>query len=475
VKIPSIPTGNSIIYVYYGNPSASAGSSVSNTFSSGSFTDSFTDATEISTSDSNNYSVSGGQVKLGSAEAVTDTYDANDPRDHFRVYGNYVDPSWSDINGKGDSSSNMPTHMTEASSTDYADIAADDSDEWYAYQILFHRVAYIGHATIDEDASNISQLHFRTVLKTDVLISSTVYLYVWKYGSTNNWDGGESGYKASHYQYGGTATLDWTCTSNISDYISSTGQITFMVRGVSDRQQSLDYAKVDVTYRPYQSSGSVKSVAVPMATNARLTAGKLLTWNDTEPTNSDIKYQVQYYNSTWQLIPDSVLPGNSTGFDTSGVDISSVKAAYSQIRLVANMSTSDNLISPSIQDWTITYYYRKYAAVEPSASAPGIESLSHCFSGSIASKVFDTGKNGALWRSLSWTETLPAGADIVFEVRASDTLFAKDAVSPTWVSAGSTSLVTTGLPSGRYQQWRATLTTSGTGTPVLGDVMAMYS
>ncbi len=93
------------------------------------------------------------------------------------------------------------------------------------------------------------------------------------------------------------------------------------------------------------------------------------------------------------------------------------------------------------------------------------------FSGTIASQVLDTGADGASWDELSWSETLSTGTNITFEVRASDTLFAKGDASPTWTSVGGTSPVTSDLPSGRYMQWRATLTTSDTPeTPTLHDV-----
>jgi predicted ribosomally synthesized peptide with SipW-like signal peptide len=95
--------------------------------------------------------------------------------------------------------------------------------------------------------------------------------------------------------------------------------------------------------------------------------------------------------------------------------------------------------------------------------------------GTIASQVLDTGIAGAKWDALFWDETLPANTDITFEVRASDTAFTKDAATPSWTFVGGTSPVTSGLPSGRYLQWRATLTTSDTSkTPTLHEVTVDY-
>jgi len=95
--------------------------------------------------------------------------------------------------------------------------------------------------------------------------------------------------------------------------------------------------------------------------------------------------------------------------------------------------------------------------------------------GTIASQVLDAGVAGARWDALCWDETLHTNTDITFEVRASDTLFAKDAATPSWTSVGGASPVTSGLPSGRYKQWRATVTTSDTSkTPTLHEVRVYH-
>jgi len=100
----------------------------------------------------------------------------------------------------------------------------------------------------------------------------------------------------------------------------------------------------------------------------------------------------------------------------------------------------------------------------------------YVFSGTVASQVLDTAKSGARWYELQWDETQQAAStDITFEVRASNTPFLKDAAAPSWTSVGGTSPVSTGLPSGQYMQWRATLTTSDSSkTPTLHEVRVYY-
>lgn len=98
----------------------------------------------------------------------------------------------------------------------------------------------------------------------------------------------------------------------------------------------------------------------------------------------------------------------------------------------------------------------------------------YCASGTIASDVEDTGYEVAEWAELRWDALLPAGTGITFEVRASDTSFTKDDTVIPWLPAGDVSPVMSGLPSGRYKQWRAVLTPDGTyaDTPVLQEVRA---
>jgi hypothetical protein len=121
-------------------------------------------------------------------------------------------------------------------------------------------------------------------------------------------------------------------------------------------------------------SGTLRSVTIPTDSATRFAVGIQLSWNGTEQANSDIKYRVEYYTgSAWSLIPDSDLPGNSAGFDSPPVDISSVLMDYEQIRLRANLSSTYSTDIPSIQDWTVTYYYRKYSTPEPSVAGLGVE------------------------------------------------------------------------------------------------------
>jgi N-acetylneuraminic acid mutarotase len=97
-------------------------------------------------------------------------------------------------------------------------------------------------------------------------------------------------------------------------------------------------------------------------------------------------------------------------------------------------------------------------------------------SGSLASAVYDTGIAGGRWEMLSWDNSPITDTNITFEVRGSDSVFAKNDVIPAWQQSGWPSPVNSGLPSGRYLQWRATLSTGNSSrTPILNEVRISYS
>jgi predicted ribosomally synthesized peptide with SipW-like signal peptide len=123
-------------------------------------------------------------------------------------------------------------------------------------------------------------------------------------------------------------------------------------------------------------------------------------------------------------------------------------------------------------DWIKTEYNNQNS---PSTFySAGIEGGQYVSSGTIASQVFDTAKTGSRLDGMVWDATLPANTTLTFAVRASDTLFAASAATPAWTSIG-TSPVLAGLPSGRYFQWRATLTTTlVTATPTLSEARTYY-
>lgn len=85
-------------------------------------------------------------------------------------------------------------------------------------------------------------------------------------------------------------------------------------------------------------------------------------WNDTKPEGTSLLYRV--YSKTGgiaSLIPDAELPGNSTGFSVSPIDLSVLNnaeygtASYNNLSVGVSATTEDMSVTPSVQDWKITY------------------------------------------------------------------------------------------------------------------------
>jgi len=104
---------------------------------------------------------------------------------------------------------------------------------------------------------------------------------------------------------------------------------------------------------PYSSTGGVQSIALAPSYIAKW---KTLSWTATTPAGTSIVYRV--YNASGSvLIPDSQLPGNSTGLTTSPVNLAGISTStYTGIRIDARF-TSTGASTPSIDSWNVGYDY----------------------------------------------------------------------------------------------------------------------
>lgn len=103
---------------------------------------------------------------------------------------------------------------------------------------------------------------------------------------------------------------------------------------------------------PYTSPGSVRSVAIAPADIA---SWKLFTWSDTRPPATNIVYRV-YTGDGTELIPDEMIPGNSTGFTSSPVDLDLVSVlTYPTLSVQASLGTADDSVTPSVNSWSVSY------------------------------------------------------------------------------------------------------------------------
>ncbi|MDI6883302.1 MAG: carboxypeptidase regulatory-like domain-containing protein [Patescibacteria group bacterium] len=112
--------------------------------------------------------------------------------------------------------------------------------------------------------------------------------------------------------------------------------------------------KLAETNGDYQSSGYLVSIEI---SPPNLINWDNFRWQDLEPELTEIKYQILYATGTsFELIPDEDLPGNSQGFSISPVDISSLDIQkYSSLKIKGNLSTDSGSASPVLYDWHLIY------------------------------------------------------------------------------------------------------------------------
>ncbi len=80
-------------------------------------------------------------------------------------------------------------------------------------------------------------------------------------------------------------------------------------------------------------------------------------WNDSRLASTSVSYQIMHYqDSNLVLVPDSDLPGNAAGFESSSLDLSGLNIAnYPVLKLRANLITEDFGATPSVLDWQLTW------------------------------------------------------------------------------------------------------------------------
>lgn len=124
-----------------------------------------------------------------------------------------------------------------------------------------------------------------------------------------------------------------------------------------------------------------------------------VSWNKTTPGSSSVVMQVYYASSTaaggYALVPDSDLPGNSTGTTTSPFSIGALsRITYPALRLLATLNCVSS-VCPSLNDWTLTWS----AGITISGSAKQFDQVTNLTSGTVAVAVngaLQSGKTGTI-------------------------------------------------------------------------------
>ena len=136
------------------------------------------------------------------------------------------------------------------------------------------------------------------------------------------------------------ATTTWSDTFNDTTKVAS--QSNVVVGGGS--------ASLAGAPGTYALAGSLRSVAVTPDYLAGWSSASIST---AQPVGTTIRFKVA--DGSGNLLPDSILPGNSAGF-TSDVDLKLVpKATYPALSLIGYLDSDLGLVSPLLLDWAVEY------------------------------------------------------------------------------------------------------------------------
>ncbi len=145
-------------------------------------------------------------------------------------------------------------------------------------------------------------------------------------------------------------TLSPRGSDNFSDSFSDESKISEK----SNLVVSEGEANLATTTEGYLSSGYLISTDI---SPTDLAGWDELNFTDSEPLDTDLKYQIFYASGTdWFLIPNTDLPGNSIGFDVSLVDLSVLSTStYSQLKIRGNFSANTTSTTPTLYSWQISW------------------------------------------------------------------------------------------------------------------------
>lgn len=161
-------------------------------------------------------------------------------------------------------------------------------------------------------------------------------------------------------------------------------------------------------------TGSMTSTPIDFTDGTSGTAWDNLTFNETDTSNV-LEFQIEYLDetSTWSLIPDADLSGNSAGFGTSPVNLLDLDIdTYRVIRIITNFTA--NTGTPSLQDWTLNWGYR--------VETPTI------------TKLFQNEQTGTTTPTLEFTTSDPQNDSLTYQVQWSQT---PDFISSTTRTSGT--------------------------------------
>jgi hypothetical protein len=225
------------------------------------------------------------------------------------------------------------------------------------------------------------------------------------------------------------------------------------------------YGFQDVWYAQpfYYSSGEYISPAIDTTRPHNFST---LQFNIQKPTSTDIKFQISSSqdNTTWTdfLGPDGT---TSTFYTTSGQTINPIHTGHRYIRYKAFFETTNNNLTPSLNDITINYQYFSTSSF-------------------LISNPIDTNQENTQFLTLRYDEITPTGTQVIVSLRTANNL--SDLNSALWHSYSSTNPkchksgntvtcdLTNPLPYGRYIQYKIEMSSDELNTPIFDNLALTY-
>ncbi len=171
----------------------------------------------------------------------------------------------------------------------------------------------------------------------------------------------------------------------------------------------------------YPASGSLQTIFVSPAT---LYSWTQINSNVTLPPGTSVRVFVYHDSLVPQLVPDSDLPGNSSGFTTNPIDLSGLDPIdYPELAFGAFLETSDTNVTPEIIEWELSYVVERVPLAGVPIRVTGQKSIGSDFTFQVIPKYdVTTSSNGSgevdlsniEWDTFTITET--SGSYIASEV-----------------------------------------------------------
>jgi type II secretory pathway pseudopilin PulG len=157
-------------------------------------------------------------------------------------------------------------------------------------------------------------------------------------------------------------------------------------------------------------SGGVGSYALSgTAISSPISTSTLVSWgvaSSTITTPGGTTAVVQIVDGSGNLLPDRVLPGNSTGFTSFPINLYSVSTStYPTLALMATLTTNSTSVTPSLASWNLSYLAGPIPLPNVSYSLTGAKTIGSTGAGAPIYKTTVSGttnSSGTSAQTLEW-------------------------------------------------------------------------